>query len=93
MPPWITTTLGFVREALDVSCQRAQYRDQLLAVGASAQEPVWADRVSGQRQPHAGGLDDVGVDVSQDLAQRLVRVGTAGRRGGTGDIDPCTGFR
>jgi hypothetical protein len=37
---------------------------------------------------HARIVDDVGVDVGENLAQRLVRVGCAGRSGGTGGVDP-----
>ena len=69
--------------------ERGDRFGDLLARGRIGDRPVGADGVPRQRDARAGCLDDVGVDVAEHLAQRVVRVRAAGGRGRSGCVDPC----
>jgi ribosomal protein S18 acetylase RimI-like enzyme len=60
----------------------------LVACRGVNDRPVWADGIPGQRNARARRLNDVGVDVAEDLAERVVRVRPACRGGRARGVDP-----
>src|SRR4051794_23475243 len=67
--------------------QRAERRGDLRAERRVGDEPVRPDGVAGDRDARAGLLDDVGADVAEHLAQRVVGVGAARGGGNARGVD------
>jgi ribosomal protein S18 acetylase RimI-like enzyme len=73
----------------NVMSERGDRAGDLLASARIDDRPIRPDGVPSQGDAPAGRLDDIGVDVSEHLAQRVVGVGSAGGRGRSRRVDPC----